>query len=177
MPTWRSWDFWQRVAAVLALLISVGSAAFTGMQWRDAHNQFLLSTKPHVDFFTNDDPDEPPVGVAVSNAGPGPATIKSVVFYVDRKPVRDADETGKTYAKLSPSELGYEVLESGDTLPVGEKVWLINYRKPKGGKVNQKNIEQFSDFVDQHLALEITFCSVVQDDLCWTKCSAPGRCK
>src|SRR5262249_18077491 len=77
------------------------------------------------------------VGIALRNAGPGPATIKSIVFYVDRKPVQDAFEAGKTYGKLSEAELGFYELEPGDTLAVGEKVWLINYRKPKGAKVNQ----------------------------------------
>jgi hypothetical protein len=28
------------------------------------------------------------------------------------------------------------IMEPGDTLAVGEKVWLINYRKPRGGKVD-----------------------------------------
>ncbi len=169
--------FWRTSISVLALLIALGSAAFTGMQWRDAHQQILFATKPHVDFGIQNDPDEPPVGIAVNNAGPGPAIIKSVTFYVDRKSVRDADEAGRDYAKLSESELGYSELEPGDTLAVGDKVWLIKYRKPRGGKVVQKNIENFADFIDQHLAIEIVFCSDLQEDLCWLKCSTKDRCK
>ena len=121
-------------------------------------------------------PDEPPVGIAITNAGPGPATIKSVTFYVDRKPVQDAEETGTTYAHLSESELDYKELEPDDTLAVGETLWLIQYRKPRGGKINQKNIHHFADFVDQNLAIEVTYCSTVRESLCWTKCSTKGRC-
>jgi hypothetical protein len=43
---------------------------------------------------------------------------------------------GRTYVKLPVAELDYRIMESGDTLAVGEKVWLISYRKPRGGKVN-----------------------------------------
>ena len=73
-----------------------------------------------------------------TNAGPGPAAIKAITFYVDRKPVADADEMGRTYAKLPAAELDYQIMEPGDTLAVGEKIWLISYRKPRGGKVNQQ---------------------------------------
>jgi hypothetical protein len=56
------------------------------------------------------------VGIAITNAGPGPAGIKAITFYVDRKPVADADDMGRTYAKLSAAELGYQIMEPGDTL-------------------------------------------------------------
>jgi hypothetical protein len=52
---------------------------------------------------------------------------------------------------------GGEALEPDETVTVGEKDWLIQYRKPRGGKVNQKNIEKFSDFIDQHLAVKSLF--------------------
>ena len=169
--------YWRTSISVLALLIALGAATFAAMQWRDAHNQILFAAKPHVDFETQSDPDEPPVGIAVINEGPGPAIIKSVTFYVDRKSVRDADEAGRDYAKLSESELGLLDLEPGDTLPVVDKFWLIKYRKPRGGKIVQKNIENFADFIDQHLAVEIVFCSASQEDLCWPKCSTKDRCK
>ena len=176
MAFWRNVP-WQGAATVLSLVIALGSAGFTGLLWHDAREQFLLSTRPHVDFETADDADEPPVGVAITNARPGPAVIRSITFYVDRKSVRDADEAGRDYAKLSEAELGYFELEPGDTLPVGDRIWLIQYRKPRGGKINQKNMEKFADFIDQHLAIEVTFCSAVRESLCWPKCSTKDRCK
>lgn len=160
--------------ALLPIVISLAAVFFTGLQWWETHTQVLLAVKPSVDFYIGSDPDSPPVGIAISNAGPGPATIKSVMFYVDRKSVRDAEEAGNTYAGLSEAELDYYELEPDDTLAVGEKEWLIQYRKPRGGKVNQKNIDKFSDFIDQHLAVEVTFCSIMGS--CWTKCSTKGPC-
>jgi hypothetical protein len=94
------------------------SRLFTGLQWWEAHTQLLLAVKPSVDFYTANDPDSPPVGIAISNAGPGPAIVKSVTFYVDRKSVRDAEEAGITYANLSQAELDYYELEPEDTLAV-----------------------------------------------------------
>jgi hypothetical protein len=117
------------------------------------------------------------VGIAITNAGPGQATIKAITFYVDRKPVADADDMGRTYAKLPAAELDYQIMEPGDTLAVGEKVWLISYRKPRSSKVNQATKAAFGDFLDQRAAIEIEFCSVIRETECWTKCSDKGRCR
>jgi hypothetical protein len=168
---------WEGIASAVAIVVSLAAATFSGLQWREAREQNFLSTRPHVDFDTEDDPDEPMVGIAIMNAGPGPALIKSVSFFVDRKPVADADEMGLTYAKLSAAELDYQIMEPGDTLAVGEKVWLIDYRKPRGGNVNQKNKSAFADFIEKNAAIEIEFCSVIRETECWTKCSDKGRCR
>jgi hypothetical protein len=176
MAFWRNIGFWQISGTVLSLVIALAAAGFTGLQWYETRDALLRSTKPHVDFDVEDDPDEPPVGIAISNAGPGPATIRAVIFYVDRKSVQDAEEVAKTYAKLSDNEFTYNEFDPDDTLAVNEKVWLIAYRKPKGGKINQKNIEKFADFIDQNLAIQVTFCSTVRESVCWMKCSTKGRC-
>jgi hypothetical protein len=178
MAFWRNVTLWPNSgAAVLPMLISLLAVGFTALQWYNGRNQVLLTTRPHLDFDTEYDPDEPPVGIAIINAGPGPALIKSVTFYVDRKSVRDAEEAGLNYAHLTEDELGYNELEPDDTLSVGEKLWLIKYRKPPRGKINPKTLDRFSDFIDQNLAIEVTYCSTVREDLCWTKCSTKGRCR
>ena len=59
---------------------------------------------------------------------------------------------GRTYAKLPAAELDYQIMEPGETLAVGETVWLISYRKPRGGKVNQANKKAFDDFLDKSAA-------------------------
>jgi hypothetical protein len=41
-------------------------------------DQLFLATKPHVDFDIEDDSDEPMVGIAIKNAGPGPAVKSSI---------------------------------------------------------------------------------------------------
>jgi hypothetical protein len=60
------------------LLISIVALVFTGLQWRESHNQLLLSMKPSVDFDIETDSDDLPVGVSIGSAGPGPPIIKSV---------------------------------------------------------------------------------------------------
>jgi len=161
MAFWRNVAFWQISGTVLSILIAVAAAAFTGMQWHEAHNQLLLSMTPSINFYTEDDPDEPPVGVAINNAGPGPAVIKSITYYVDRKPLRDVNEA-IDYSKLNPDQIEYVELEENDTLAVTEKVWLLKYHKPRGGKVKQKEkeLDDFVDFIDQKLGIEVLFCSV-----------------
>jgi hypothetical protein len=169
--------FWRNLAPAAAIFISLAAAVFSGLQWLAMRDQVFLATKPHVDFDIEDDSDEPMVGIAITNAGPGPATIKAITFYVDRKPVADADDRGRTYAKLPAAELDSQITEPGDTLAVGEKVWLINYRKPRGGKVTQATKSAFGDFLDKSAAIEIEFCSVIRQTECWTKCSDKGRCR
>lgn len=169
---------WATAITALVAIYGAGLSTITFFEQRDeARNQLLLSTKPHLDFQIGNDPDELPVGIAIQNAGPGPADIRSVTFYVDRKSVTDAEEAGNTYGKLSDSELDYEIFDRDDTLAVGETAWLIRYRKPKGEKINRKNLERFADFVDQNLAIDVKFCSIIREDLCWTKCSTEGRCR
>jgi hypothetical protein len=85
------------VAAALGAIVQAG---FLGLQWRETREQAFLASKPHVDFDIESDFDEPMVRIAITNAGPGPAAIKAITFYVDRKPVADAEDMGRTYAKL-----------------------------------------------------------------------------
>ena len=177
MPRWAEVPWATAITAIVAVYGAGLSTLVFYDQRNEARSLLLLSTKPHVDFQIENDPDQLPVGIAVKNAGPGPADIRSVTFYVDRKPVADAEEAGNTIGKLSLSELDYEIFDPDDTLAVGETAWLIRYRKPRGGKINQKNLEHFADFVDQNLAIEIQFCSTIREDLCWTKCSTKGRCQ
>jgi hypothetical protein len=167
----RNPAFW---ISCLSLIIAALSAAFTGLQWREAHKQWLFSVKPHVDFDTEDDPDTPPVGIAINNAGPGPAIIKAITYYVDRKQVKDYQEA-LDYGKVNTDVVNYIEFDPGDTLPVGEKDWLIRYQKPHGGKAKQKDLDNFVDFIDQHIAIKVSFCTITED-VCFEKCSTKGRC-
>jgi|ERR1700688_4931566 hypothetical protein len=72
------------MGTALSFVIALCSAGFTGMQWWDARSKFVLSAKPHVDFEMDDDPDEPLVDIAITNAGPGAAVIKSIRWIANR---------------------------------------------------------------------------------------------
>lgn len=163
---------WQLVGAIVPTVISLAAALFTGLQWRETHNQLALSMKPAVDFETEDDPDDPPIGISIANAGPGPAVIKSVSYYVDRKQVKGPEEAAQL-GKLDVDQLSAFEFDEGDTLAVGEKEWLFRYRRTS--KRNEGETQRYADFVGDHLAIEAEFCSVLGD--CWIKCSTRGRCE
>src|ERR1019366_587629 len=111
----------------------------------------------------------------VINAGPGPARKTSSAYYVDRKSVRDYKEA-LDYGKIHADIVTYIELELGDAIAVGEKVWLIKYLKPRSGKLKQKDLDDFAEFVDRRFAIELTFCSAMENE-CWTKCSTKDRCR
>jgi hypothetical protein len=92
-------------ATILTALFTGLTALFAGFLWWETLTHDTPALKPSVDIYTGADPDTPPVGISITNSGPGPALIKSVTFFVDRKPVQDANEAGITYAKLSEAEL------------------------------------------------------------------------
>jgi hypothetical protein len=91
---------------------------------------------------------------------------------VDRKPVGDVEQA-IDFAHLE--DVGYFQFDDDDTLPAGEKTWLLS-KSTKGKGKEQKNVEQFIDFVDQRLAVEVEVCSVVTGK-CQTQCSTDGWCK
>jgi hypothetical protein len=156
-----------------AVLISLIALGFTGLQWRESHNQLLLSMKPSVDFETQNDADEPPVGITIQNAGPEPAIIKSVTYFVDKKPVGDLEKL-VDFASLQTFQ-GYE-FDEGDTLAVGEHHWLVSIRDKPRGKSDEKVFDNFIDLIDHHLAVKVEFCPALPGE-CSTKCSTKDWCK
>jgi hypothetical protein len=83
------------------------------------------------------------------------------------------------YGKFDPAKVQFAEFDPDDTLGVGEKTWLISYAKK--AKAGDKDFERFGDFVEQHLAVRVRFCSPMASDdasqrYCWEKCSAAGRC-
>jgi hypothetical protein len=179
LPWYRTVAGWFSLAS---LLITFALTVFTWMQWHELHNQWMFSVKPHINFDTEDDPDSPPVGISISNAGPGPAIIKSLTYYVDRKPVRDYSEAME-YGKINSDIVDYFEFEADDTLAVGEKDWLTQYRKPRAAKKagkqqdqkEQKDLDAYLDFIDYHLAVKVHYCTAMED-VCWEKCSTKDRC-
>lgn len=157
--------------SVIAALISLGTLWFVARQQSDSHNQLLLSMKPSVDFYTELDTDDLPVGIRIDNSGPGPATIKSTTYYVDHKPVGDVGDATAKFPNTRINEL-----EEGDTLGVGEHFWLLGYSKKPHAKTDEKELNDFVDFIDHHLGVEVESCPVLPGK-CSIKCSTKGRCR
>jgi hypothetical protein len=133
----------------------------------------LLSMKPSVDFEIADDPDDLPVGIDIQNSGPGPAVIKSITYYVDKKVV---GEVSKLVDFENLENVPTYDFDNGDTLAVGEHHWLLSYKSKPQGRDDQKKFDGFVDLIDHHLAAEVEFCPVLPGD-CFTKCSTKGWCK
>jgi len=159
------------IGTVFSVLISLLAIAFSGLQWSETRTQRILSIKPSVDFYIQDDPDEAPFGIAVTNGGPGPAVIKFVTYYLDRKPVRDSTDLIDT-AKLKSDETKNIDFDEDDTLAVNGTSWLLAHRKK--GKEDQKEVDKFIEILDNHIGVKIRFCSI--EGQCWDKCSTNGFC-
>jgi hypothetical protein len=147
---------------------------FTGLLWREAHGQLLLSMKPSINFTSEDDIDEGAVGIAIENSGPGPAKIKSINYFVGRVPVGDVTKAAD-FADLGPN-VHYLEWEEGDTLAVGEKQWLLKYSKKPRTKQQQQELDEFTDLIDRKLAVQVEFCPVLPGE-CTKKCSQKGWCQ
>jgi hypothetical protein len=171
----KGWGKFSGILPVVALVISSFALAITGLQWRESHNQLLLSMKPSVDFEGAFDPDNLPVGINIQNAGPGPAIIKSITYYVDKKVVGDMDKL-MNFTDLSASAIQLYDLTEDSTLAVGEQHWLLSYKRKPHGKDEEKELEDFTDLIAHHLAVEAEFCPVLPGK-CFTKCSTKGWCK
>jgi len=160
------------LASVIAILISaLISAFFSGLQYQDAHDQLRFATKPSVDFDVEDEPSAPPMGIAIENGGPGPATIKSISIYVDRKPVKDWKEA-TDIAKINANHTMHFDFDLDDTLAVNEKDWLIQLKHSANVNPNESN--EFANFIDDRVGIEVFYCSKLGE--CGSKCSTNGRC-
>ena len=167
------------IFSVVSLCASLGAAAFTGLQWHEAREQLndareqnkltvkLLAT-PKVGFYVQADEDELPVGIQIINHGPGVASIKSVIYYVDGKPVKSMEEA-ETFKKINSDLIKEITLANGDSLSASESSWLI-YSSDK----NKKELKKFAEFIDEHVAVLVKYCSLNYQ--CWQQCSDPGHC-
>lgn len=167
--------FWREWRVCVPIAISILAAVFTGLQWREAHQQRGFQLKPLVNFYTEDGEDQSTVGVSITNNGPGPAIIKSITYFVDRKLVRDVDEAVQ-YGKLNQDIVRVIQYDEDDALASGRTEWLIS-RSTKAAaksKMDREELDRFLDFIDEKLGIEITYCSI--DDECGKKCSTKGRC-
>jgi hypothetical protein len=155
-------DHFRWIALGVTVLIALGG----GAQW-------YASNLPSIDFYTEDDTDKPQVGLAITNHGPGLATIKLVAYFVDGRLMKDGD-AALDYAKQDSAEEKGVDLYGGDTLAVGETVWLFAHLTKK--IKNKKELERYVSFLDDHLGVKVTYCLRLGFP-CWQSiCSLPDRC-
>jgi len=147
--------------SVIAVIVSVG-------QLIEQHSDAGLQMRPVVDFYTTTDTSEAKVGIQILNAGPGVALIRNITYFVDGKKVGDYSK-GAAKSGTDESLVDFFDFDDGDSMAVNESHWIL-FRD----STNKKDLEQFSDFVSDHLSAQVTYCSV--SGRCWTKCSTKGMC-
>ena len=76
-----------------------------------------------------------------------------------------------------PDDLDVDTLElgEGDTVGVGKTDWLIECRRKPRNKKDQDELDKFYDFLNHHVAVEVTYCPVLGTD-CSKKCSVTKWC-
>jgi hypothetical protein len=147
--------------------VALCAALFAGLSWLEVYQHDKLEMKPWIDFHTSGGESVTQVGISIENAGPSVALIRSVTFYVDRKPVRDLIDALRSWDLDRGHEHGLELNDS--PLRVGQVEWLVEYRAE-----SDKERARVIDFLGNHLAAEAEYCSASND--CWKKCSRLDRC-
>jgi hypothetical protein len=136
---------------LIAIAISIAATFFTGLQWWEAREQRRLANNATVNVDVDTDPADNKLGVAVRNAGPGVATVKTVRYYVDGKLVTDMDdEIGA--AKLDSNRLK-EIELTDDAMAPGENVWILRFIARKADR------ERAAEFFERHLNVAVSYCS------------------
>jgi hypothetical protein len=89
--------------------------------------------------------------------------------------MKDADVTSDFAKQDRTVEEGVQLFE-GDTLAVGETVWLFARSTKK--KTSKKELDRYVDFVDDRLGVQVTYCSrFARLGQCWqSTCSLPNQC-
>jgi hypothetical protein len=157
------------IVSVVALSVSVVALCISAFQVWETREHDRATVKPLLDFSYETDDYEPQVGLKVKNVGLGPALIRSVQVYVDRKPVAGWDEA-KTYGGFKKPDLISTLdFDKQSVLRVDEAEMLFGRASS-----NKTELDAFVNFVDQHLAVSISYCSIQHD--CETRCSSESRC-
>jgi hypothetical protein len=156
----------------LPTLISVVALVMTVLQAIDSREAREQAATPLVDFFTQDDENERTMGVSIKNNGPGVAQVKAMKYYVDGKLLAGLDEAIAA-AQVTMSRPHQFQLEPGDSLAVGENIDLIKFQFRDKDK---QAATKFSDFLDNHLGIEIEYSSI-GGSTSSKRCSTEPLCK
>jgi hypothetical protein len=166
------------LSVIVVAIAALVSAVITVLQWREAHQQVVeaheqlrLSVQPSVDFDKEDDEDDPNIGIAIENNGPGTAIIRTITYFVDQKKVDDINDSLEFF-KIDSRKVNYHYFDEDDSFKSGGTMWLVSYKHSKDP--DEEQIGKFIDFFQNHLGIEVKYCSTVNE--CWTKCSTKNRC-
>ena len=153
----------------IALIVAMFSLAISGFSLYQTSHHDKISLKPLLNFVEEPDDSDPQVGLLLENEGLGPAIIKSVDIFIDRKPVKDWEQA-VNYCKIKNSDaVAWTTIEKNEAIKEGKTIALF-YRRTK----NKNGLNSFLDCLDEHLEVLISYCSF--DDECWKKCFNLDHC-
>jgi hypothetical protein len=152
---------------IVAIVISLVAALFTGLQWWDSRELGRLANDATVVVDVDSEPGRSKRGIIVRNAGPGIAHIKAVKYYVDGDLILDINEPFERVAKLDSRRLN-EVEINGDTMSPGERQQILRFDASKSEQ------DRAEDFFESHLNVAVAYCSA--GGRCESVCADPKHC-
>ena len=138
----------------LALIVSCTAAAFSGLQWYEAHEMRQLQFNAAVSFDIDTEEAKRRIGIGLRNSGPGVAHIQAVEYYFDGRPVADISDTLSKMGLDTDRDEG-EDIGDGDFLgPNGTTLWLIDYRAK-----SKSDEDHAVDLIENRTRVAVTYCT------------------
>lgn len=165
------------VSAILISVVSIWIAYHHGevMQKLVDQNERLVAANslPHIALEVRDPVDNrglAQLNFVASNAGVGPAEIRSVEMLLDGKPVSNSRELLKGCCNLDTSEYRRAPLEGIMLRPGESRLFLAVDSRPVIGRPAFDRF--YKAWLADRIETRVCYCSVFED--CWTRTSEAG---
>jgi hypothetical protein len=142
---------WDRITAIMAVLIGACALAVSAYTARLQHAQVSAQTWPFLQlWYSNVDN-----SFSLSNRGVGPARIADVKLRVDGKEVANFEAMGEALFPGKPAPSSVQSFFARRVLAANEDVTMISYLSP----------EDFNAVIAERerVSFEICYCSVLDD--------------
>jgi hypothetical protein len=148
------------ICAGVVALCALGVSLWQGWTMRQ-HNK--LSVKPFLSFRISVSKSKDEMGVRIYNSGLGPAIIKQLIVYVDKKPytIKGYEDwkTAGGAAKIFDRTIRFSTFAEKEAVRAGESLPIISY--PKEGWT-EKGLECFPDALSR-IRIKIIYASAYKE--------------
>lgn len=148
------------IAAIFISMLSLITSAVSNWQTR-IHDR--LSVIPDLDVGSYQELDD--AGIAVTNNGVGPAVVKVVDVWFNRKKLTDFFELYRTLSKdIPPSDIWYGNFgDSNPMLPPGKSFAVL-----RATRLTKEERNTIWTDIKKKIEVRVVYCSVYGE--CWTTC-------
>ena len=167
--------------SLLAFLVALASlifaySAYTHVNGRGAPATMVATENagaalPKVTFVTGEDRNAEQAGIAMKNAGPGPAIIKSVDYFIDGRHMADEEAVIDVAPRGARNLLQYTHLNPGARVDQSGDTWLL-FLPRRDAKARE--YERLANFMTDSVAVGVKYCS--EQNACADACSKTGAC-